>query len=127
MKNRLVLIVSLILLSACTADNLVDNQIIGDWIWIQSSGGITGKTETPESTQTTKKLSITKKTVKYFVNNTLESEIGYRLDLGESIRGENSKLIIYDSGNKQSYEIIENNLFIYDNCYDCFQHTYLKK
>lgn len=127
MKKRLILIVSFILLLACTSDNIIDNQIIGDWIWVQSSGGIAGNTETPKSTQTTKKLSITKTTIKYYVKNILESERGYHLDVGESIRGKNSKLIIYESGNKQSYEIIENNLYIYDNCYDCFQHTYLKE
>jgi len=128
MKKILILIVTTLPIFGCfNNDDLITNQIIGNWIWIQSSGGIDGRTETPESTQTTKKLEITKNLIRTYVNDTLKSEMGYRLEVGESIRGKNSKLIIYKNGSKQSYEIFKKELILYDNCYDCFQHNYIKE
>ncbi len=127
MKKVLILIVTILPIFSCSNDgNLIINQIIGNWVWIQSSGGIDGRTETPKSTQTTKKLEITKNLIRSYVNDTLRSETSYKLEIGESIRGKNSKLIIYENGGKQSYEIFKNELILYDNCYDCFQHNYIK-
>ena len=63
-----------------------------------------------------------------FVNGNLESEVDYQIQSGHSIRTmQNTGLIVYENGMKQSVELNENFLVLFEECYDCFQHNYIKE
>ncbi|MBT8388013.1 MAG: hypothetical protein KJO12_11430 [Ignavibacteria bacterium] len=103
------------------------SKLLGKWKWIESSGGIDGRTETPESTGNDVKIEITRTTIKTFVNGILESEINYEIEVGSSIRTtQKTDLILYENGTIHSVLIIGNSLVLFEECYDCFQHNYLK-
>ncbi len=120
----------LIALIGCSQKDIINqnSQLIGKWKWVESSGGIDGRTETPESTGNAVIIEFTVSTMRKFVNGNLESEVNYKIYLGPSIRTiHNTDLIVYKNGTKQSMELNGNSLILFDECYDCFQHNYLKE
>ena len=127
-KYFIVLILTPLLIASCESNSNIgdSSSIIGNWVWVKSSGGIAGQTHTPESTGKQVVLEINRHRVKRFENGEFMSELTYKIELGESIRStEKIKLIIYENDWKQSFERNGNKLFLYDECYDCFQYEYV--
>ena len=119
----------LITLIGCTQEGDINlsSQLVGKWNWIESSGGIDGRTETPESTGNAVTIEITRTTIKTFINGNLESEVNYDIQSGSSIRTtEKTELIVYENGTTHSVVLEGNSLVLFEECYDCFQHNYLK-
>lgn len=135
MKNYLILLFCGIVLMSCSKDDgksiaaeSSTAKLIGNWNWTASSGGIDGITHTPESTGNTILLEVSNNTVKKYVNGNLESERNYSTETGISIIfGEPKEMMIYESGINQTIVLTENNLVLYDECYDCFQNEYTKE
>ena len=72
-------------------------------------------------------IEFTRTTIKTFVNGNLESEMNYEIQSGSSIRTtEKTDLIVYENGTIHSVLIEGNSLVLFEECYDCFQHNYLK-
>jgi hypothetical protein len=66
--------------------------------------------------------------MKKFINGNLESEVNYEIQSGPSIRTtEDTDLLVYENGIIQSVELNGNYLALYEECYDCFQHYYIKE
>ena len=62
------------------------------------------------------------------MNGNLESEVNYEIKSGPSIRTiQDTDIIVYENGMKQSVELNENYLVLYEECYDCFQHNYIRE
>ena len=118
-----------VLISCTENDNIqLSVGITGQWKWVESSGGQEGVTVTPETTD--KEITIKFSGEKYqeYVNGILTEEKSYIIEMGKSIRKvEETELIIYEDNRIQSFELNENNLILYDECYDCFQHKYVKQ
>lgn len=116
--------------SSCVIEDDVDftTEFIGSWIWVESSGGIDGRTVTPESTGNTIVLKFTSNTFKRYVNGELKLETNYEIKYGESIRSTNEiEIIFYKNGINQSFELSDGNLILFDECYDCFQSNYMRE
>jgi len=131
MKN-LIYIFSLFLIFSCKDDNdnptLSNQDLIGSWTWKKSTGGIDGRTETPESTSKTIKLVISNDAVKIYENGNLKSESNYKLQIKESIDGGNKPMLIYSQSKpSQNFKISGNKLYLNDECLDCFNSEYEKE
>jgi hypothetical protein len=128
MKNIFFTFILIALIGCSNSNNSeLKSQLIGKWKWIESSGGIDGRTETPESTGNAVTIEFTHTTIKTFVNGNLESEVNYEIQSGSSIRTtEKTDLIVYENRTIQSVLIEGNSLVLFEECYDCFQHNYLK-
>jgi len=129
MKNIILIFILITLIGCSQDDNInIQAQLPGKWKWIESSGGIDGRTETPESTGDAVTIEFTLTTMKKFVNGNLESVVDYKIQSGFSIRTtQNTDLVVYENGTKQSVELNANFLVLYEECYDCFQHNYIKE
>lgn len=130
MKKYCYIILSFIILSGCTRKkvNTEESEIIGNWNWVESFGGIAGILETPESTGNTIQLDISSNTIKKYVNGVLESSLSYSIETGDSgILGGTQEMIIYENDFRQSFILTGNTLLLYDECDDCFQHEYEKE
>jgi hypothetical protein len=129
MKNIILTFILITLIGCSQDDNLsMKSQLNGKWKWVESSGGIDGRTETPESTGDAVTIEFTLSTMKKFVNGNLEFEVNYEIKSGTSIRTtEDTDLIVYENGTKQSVELNGNFLVLFEECYDCFQHNYIKE
>ena len=128
MKNTFLLLIFMSLVH-CTSDNdsMTNKELLGVWHWTESTGGIDGRTETPESTGNTIYLEISSSLIKTYLNDVLQSELTYHIEIGESIRSsEKELLIIYENGFKQSFEVTDGQLSLFDECYDCFNSSYIK-
>jgi len=129
MKNIIFTFILIVLFGCSNEHNeKLHSKLIGKWKWVESSGGIDGRTESPASTENAVTLEFTRTTMKTFLNDNLESEINYEIQSGPSIRTTyNTDLIVYENGMTQSVELNGNYLVLFEECYDCFQHNYIKE
>ncbi len=130
MKKFIFLLMTLSFLISCstTTDTDSTDQIVGEWVWIESSGGLAGTTETPESTQKEVTLHISNNSIKQYVNGTLESDRPYNIERRESvIYGDTREMIVYDNGFRQIFSTTGNQLILIGDCNDCFQAEYVRK
>jgi len=87
MKNIIFTFILIALMGCSDSDNSdLRSQLNGKWKWIESSGGIDGRTETPESSGNSVTIEFTRTTVKTFINGNLKSEVNYEIQSGSSIR-----------------------------------------
>jgi hypothetical protein len=131
-SKYLLFLSSILFFFSCDTSTSVDSKdkIVGEWIWLQSSGGWSG---TPISPQT----------VGYSVKLVFEEDGGYKEYRNDSLTIESSYTIErkpYGSSNKERdflivkkyYEerLIEfqdsNKLKLIDTCIDCYVHNYFK-
>lgn len=135
MKNRFVSIyfsISLVLMVAgCSKeeDCSQGNDLKGEWIWVESVGGIGGWTLTPESQNVTKKLVIDDATFSEFLNDSLIFKSTYTLGISEKVLiGTTEKTFIqFETGNQKAILINGADLELIDQCYDCYSHRYRRK
>lgn len=128
MKNYcLLLFIGIFFFSCSNDDEDSKSKITGSWKWIASSGGIDGRTETPESTGKIIKLEISNNLVKRYVNEILESESNYIIK-SENFNGEQRDMIYYDNyAINQIIRLNEPYLILFDTCADCFQNEYIRE
>ena len=140
-KNTVLLICFGILFFSCNnnddesfSDDLTGSSINysediqGTWSWIESSGGIQGSSETPESSGNTIKLEISNDVIKKYINGSLVSSLSYELETNSSIIfGEPMVMIAYENQFNQTIILEENKLILVDECLDCFQNSYEKE
>lgn len=130
MKNTILFLVIIVFASFCSKDDepKIATELIGSWIWIESSGGIAGVTSTPETTGNEITIEFTSEKYTKYINGVVDIEMTYKIENGNTIRKtENTYLIIYENERKQSIELIGNKLILFDECYDCYQNEYVKK
>tara|TARA_R110000868_G_scaffold68878_6_gene203496 strand:+ start:14690 stop:15043 length:354 start_codon:yes stop_codon:yes gene_type:complete len=115
---------------SCSTSELAmgSNSIVGKWNWIQSSGGITGATTTPSSTNKSRSIEISRLEVKTYENGNLIATELYSIQTKESIFGVKQQMLVYLSGKpSQSFTVEGAKLFLSDECYDCYQSEYVKE
>ncbi len=135
MRKRFVSIyffISLVLMVAgCSKEDdcSQSNDLKGEWIWVESVGGIGGWTLTPESQNVTKKLVIDDATFSEFVNDSLIFKSTYTLGISEKVLiGTTEKTFIqFETGNQKAILINGADLELIDQCYDCYSHRYRRK
>ena len=129
MKNLiLTFCISTILILSCDQNDDISQELrlIGTWNWVESSGGIDGRTETPISTGNTMKIEFSSNSVKRYLNGILESELNYSTEF-EEYNGEQWLKIIYENGWEQHVDLNVDYLILYDRCSDCFQYEYTRE
>jgi len=126
MRHLMITILAVILLTGCSKDTDEGNDLLGNWKWVETSGGMDGTIESPQTTGDDILLQITESSIRRYVNGDLESDMTYTLQTGESIRGGQQEIITYENEWKQSVERSGNQLILYDECFDCYQHEYIK-
>ena len=120
-KYILLILVGFSIWSCSVNDEKTTGEIIGNWNWIGSSGGIAGTTETPESTGDKRKLEISKDSIKSYLNGELNLKTKYTVETRESLLfNEPRKMIISGSGFKQIIDFDGDDLILIGDCNDCF-------
>ena len=118
------------ILSSCSEKTEVLDSIdlIGEWTWVKSTGGVTGDTETPESSGKQMTIEITEENYRKYVNGSLEQELSYFLIQGQSIWSPMPmNMFVFEDESKQSIELDGDKLILYDECYDCYSHEYVRE
>ena len=119
-----------LILTSCNNDSEIakSNNLVGKWKWIESSGGINGRIENPTTTGKSILLEFTDSTIKTYENGFLKAEEKFQIQSQNSIFGGQREMIITGSNEfRQSYKIESDNLYLNDECTDCFQSKYIKQ
>jgi hypothetical protein len=129
MKNIILLtIIGMTILSCSQNDDNSNKNLIGQWNWIGSSGGIAGTTENPQTTGENRKLEISTDSIKSYRNGTLNFQTKYWIEVRESlIFNEPREMIIQENGFRQILNISGNTLILIGDCNDCFTSEYTKE
>ncbi|WP_111708448.1 hypothetical protein [Lutibacter citreus] len=129
MKNIILSILVLSVFFSCSNDDeSLNDNLVGNWNWKSSSGGIAGITETPETTGNTINLEITKDSIFNYLNGTLSGKTAYTIETKESLLfNEMSDMIIRENGFRQIINISKDQLILVGDCYDCFSSEYVKE
>ncbi|MCO6498476.1 MAG: hypothetical protein J5I50_12535 [Chitinophagaceae bacterium] len=133
MKRLLSILVIVVLISSCQKSEIKIgyDAIIGQWEWVQSSGGFTGWTISPATEGYTSTLQFTKDKYRVFRNDSLFAEGSYKLEMKVSSMTSNKEkvlMLVSDFGPaNQRVEFEGKKMFLIDECYDCFISEYIKK
>ncbi len=103
--------------------------LYGEWIWEKSIGGFGGWTDTPESTKLNKRLVIDDYMFREYINDSLAFESEYNLEISEEVLvgTEEKTYIEFKKGGAKAIVTGSSKLELFDQCFDCFAHTYKRK
>lgn len=131
--KKLYLILALILFMSCNSDDSdtsIKKSLEGKWSLVQTSGGITGSTDTPESLNAVIYIEFSGSTLKEYSNGKLTHENTFAIKTQKSIFGEDRPMLVSDNPDKyfipKSFRIEGNNLYLSDECADCFGSSYTR-
>lgn len=118
----------LVLLALLTMSCGGSRDLLGQWTWEETSGGITGTVEKADSAAKIPYLVITKDSIKEYENGILMEARAYDVKKRKSVRtGKRERMIIYEDGTtSHTFELKGQELIIYEDCNDCFQYRYMK-
>ncbi|MBA8986468.1 hypothetical protein [Sphingobacterium cellulitidis] len=101
-------------------------KIIGNWQWLETSGGFAGIKKTPESSNEIKHLQITKDSIFYYENGELTSAQPYKLKLTKSMLNNKDGWLLNENPHKVFVQRQDSTLLMQEDCFDCFSHRYVK-
>lgn len=118
-----------VLLSGCATDEDAAPRAGGlqdSWTWVQSSSGSNGARYTPASSGKQQQVEFDQDgNVRYYENGRLVKTDTYTIERGSSIRSPEPTLFIrLSNGQKASFEVHNNSLFLWDEVHDGYQHEY---
>lgn len=119
---------ALLFLFSCDNDdqNTSGKELTGKWNWVVSSGGIAGLTITPETEKKTFVLEFSATHVKKYQDGVLLYDEPYSIQTNKSILGDYREMIVTKNSPIQSFQIEGNDLYLSQECYDCFQSKYTR-
>lgn len=133
MKTTTVLLLGIMFaLLSCSLPKPSDElpMLFGKWRWIESSGGMDGRTITPNESEPAKYLKFVKPDIKEtYLGDSLISSRTFILEKDLSIYSSDSLyFIIEDAGSMPLviYQITDERLSLADNVYDGFGHEYIR-
>ncbi|PXY46101.1 hypothetical protein [Flavobacterium hydrophilum] len=135
MKKFTLLLIFAALISCSNDDNDLSskNNLKGKWNWIITTGGITGGSQTPETTKQTKVIEFSGNTLKTYINGTLSETQKFSIKTRQSPDGGSRKVIVINPGDAYTnqvyiidryFEIIGKKLYLTDECADCYRSEY---
>ena len=106
-------------------------SLVGSWQWVSSTGGLRGQDlQTPASTKTTKIIQFTSDNQFISYKQGLkDQETTYTLLKGKSIyhaNGQTDLIHLANRDSRYSYRLEDNQLYLFDECYDCYTHLYVR-
>lgn len=140
MKKFIFLFFTILLLFSCnsTEDSIKnadataskDKNLEGRWLWVSSTGGFAGITQTASDQK--KEIEFSGSTLKTYIDGKLLHEQQFFIKTKKSIFGGDKEMIVIDKGLSitqeffvdRSFEIKEENLILSEECYDCFISKY---
>jgi hypothetical protein len=129
MRKSIAIVFSILcLFCACTKDN--NGTLTGKWEWVKSSGGISGRIQTPASTGKNVYLEISSNRIKSFENGNLVLDYEYSIQTKKSLLTNVEQEMIVDNQNNnipQTFIVKGTTLYLNDECFDCYQSVYLRR
>jgi len=129
MKAKIYMFLPVIILWSCSSDDTkgTTNNLIGEWTWVQSTGGLVGDLQTPESIGATRSIAFTATTLQSFEDGVLVYKSDYTLEILESLLfNEPREMLVSDLNFRSIVELDGQQLILIGDCNDCVTSTYTK-
>lgn len=126
---RIVAVLFCLLIMGCEAEN-VNVGIVGNWQWVESQGGIAGLTIKASESDQREMIFDSKGNFTMLQNGKTITQAKYELKNAKSITSTELKPMITfpnEDAMNLSYEITGDNLYLFEEVYDGFGHTYVRK
>lgn len=131
--KKMLLLIALVIVSSCSSDDAettAQKKLQGKWKWTGSSGGITGSTVTPKPDEVII-IEFSGSNYRKYNNGTLISDKPFEIKTQSSIYGDDRPIIISSDNPekyfiKMSFSIEGDNLYLADECNDCFSSSYVR-
>lgn len=125
----------ILFITACSSDDEVVTmesgfpEIVGDWKWIGTTGGLAGASETPESLGITRDITITETDFIFFIEEEIFAERAYTLSVEESETTGLTEFIVTfeDNGFRDIVRREDDIINFIDDCDDCYTSVYQLK
>ncbi|TDD96172.1 hypothetical protein [Flavobacterium cellulosilyticum] len=123
----------LLILTSCTDQNDSNNEgnsLSATWVWVSSSGGIAGVTNTPKSTGNSIELIMTSDfNYTIYTNGSITSQGTYKMSTQKCIHDNTIKnSLIFSNNTEMTIEKINPiNILLSDDYYDGFDNLYTRK
>lgn len=132
MKSVFCVIVVLFILMGCTKNTteITTTDLVGTWEWVKTTGGVAKVNQTSKTLGYTYNVTYTKegRYLQYDKDNKLVSDQSYFTTNGLSVLdGQSHSMITLDSTTNYSYAIREDSLVLYQEVYQAFIVTFVKK
>lgn len=130
--KMLSVIVLFFALMACESENAAPQEktLVGKWEWVVSTGGIAGMTIKASENNRKQLLFTTDGDFEMFENGKSKIKTKYQIKDGKSITSTELVPMIYFLPDStywhQSYQLKGDSLFLFDEVYDGFGHTYVR-
>lgn len=129
-KNKFLILISIFLFSACEDSNSqMDYSLVGNWRWIETSGGIAGIKITPSTASKTERLAFSDSTISIYQNDSLAGVFKYSIEIEQTIFSEEPisvlKIPSFSSPSKVIF-LTEDTLRLSDNFVDGMTQTYVR-
>jgi hypothetical protein len=114
-----VIVLALVGFTGCTKDSSVDSSaadLVGNWEWVKSSGGIAGIVQTPKTLGYTYSVTYTKdgRYLQYDKDGKLAYDESYVISQATSILDNKERnMVTLDASTMFSFEIRNDSLFLY--------------
>jgi hypothetical protein len=125
---RIVTAFFIFLMMGCEAEK-TEPTVVGTWNWVVTQGGIAGLTIKPSENNQKKMIFDSKGNFSLIENGKTTVSAKYELINGKSITSTELKPLITfpnDDAMKMSYLIKGDSLFLFEEVYDGFGHTYVR-
>lgn len=124
-----IILVATFYISCDNSEEKCVDDVVGTWIWIQSSGGIAGETQTPESTGESRKVVFKNGAITFYTDDEITRSASYALEKTETIFSDDivPVVILDDNGltDMYAYTFTDcNELELSENVYDGYSHRY---
>ena len=108
----------------------IPTELIGNWNWVYSGGGIANVVITPQTTGETRSIEFDRNNnYKEYVNGNLKSECNYHIEKSISIFSQDSILLIIKKlwPSRLYFEFKSSDTLItYEDSFDGFEHEYIR-
>ena len=129
MKTKGILFILALVVLSCSNDddNSTVANLVGEWAWVQSSGGLVGNLQTPETVGAERSLIFTSTTLQSFEEGVLVFESEYSLQTLESVLfNEPREMLVSDLSFPNTIEFNGQQLTLIGDCNDCVTSTYIR-
>jgi hypothetical protein len=131
MKNIILCSLIALIIVSCgkiNTPNTESEKIFGTWRFVYSSGGVSGAGNSSFDATDTYEYK-ENGTFSHRKDGQLIDQMSFSLQLGTSITGQTDQLLIHygAAGITQSFQIIDDTLYLSDEVYDGFQYVFVKQ
>ncbi len=115
-------------LLSCSLDD-PSHPIAGTWTWLYSAGGIGSSYQSPATIGTERQLLLWESYYSDYIDGELVQQGSSTINQRNTyvLGSENGDVLELDNGWVYGWRLHNDSLYLYDQCFDCFVHVFVRE